>query len=141
MDEREAGLRARLEDAYRRLADATPGSPEWDAAKSGTDALEAQLAALHDPPSLTAHHVMTRLGPILLEDGATVQGSIMTGDPAEALRFDISAIPDHVRTRHEFKGQLEAVVRAVGFVVETEVDEVGLSFYVWDPTDRATRPD
>lgn len=133
-DEREARLRARLEAGYRRVEAATPGSPEWDAALAAIDALEGQLKALRPPPAATSAHVVSRLGPMVLEDGCAVQGIVAAPGPAgEALRFEISRIPDRARSRQEFTEEVEALVRRAGFVLEIEGDALELSFYAWDP--------
>ena len=132
-DEAEARLQTHLEAAYRRAAAATPGSPEWDAAMGGIDALESQLHALRPPAYLTSRHVVSRLGPMILEDGCTVHGTITAPGPdGEALRFEISAIPDRVHSQHEFADELAALVQRADFVREIECHELDLIFYAWD---------
>jgi len=41
-------LTARLDRAYRRAADATPGSPDWDAAMALVEDLERRVADLSE---------------------------------------------------------------------------------------------
>lgn len=133
-DEPDALLRARLEHAHKRVDSATPGSPEWDAALAATDALEHQLDALRPLPSVGGEHLVSRLGPIVLEDGCVVHGTVAAPGPdGEALRLDISGVPDRVHSRHEFVEELEALTHRAEFILEIEGNELELSFYAWDP--------
>ncbi|MGZ6269485.1 MAG: hypothetical protein ACXWMU_02795 [Candidatus Limnocylindrales bacterium] len=61
-----------------------------------------------------------------------------TGPDGEALRLDISGIPDRVHSRHEFVEVLEALVHQVEFILEIAGDELELSFYAWDPESHQT---
>jgi len=132
-------LRTRLRDGRKRLDAATPGSPEWAAASAATDALEQQLDALRPLPSVGGAHLVSRLGPMVLEDGCVVHGMVAaTGPDGEALRLDISGIPDRVHSRREFVEVLEALAHQVEFILEITGDELELSFYAWDPESHQT---
>ena len=142
-DDPHADLHTRLERGRRRVDSATLGGPEWDAARALTDAIQRQIDALQPPPSVGATHIFSRLGPMPLEDGCLVGGTVAAlGPDGEALRVEISEIPDRVHTRREFVQELEVVVHRAGFVLEIEGGEGELSFYAWDrgsdqPGDRA----
>lgn len=83
--------------------------------------------------------MVSRLGPMVLEDGCVVHGMVAaTGPDGEALRLDISGIPDRVHSRHEFVKVLEALVHQVEFVLEITGDELELSFYAWDAESHQT---
>lgn len=134
-------LQARLDRGHERVDSATPGSPEWDAALANTDALEHQIDALRPLASAGGEHVVSRLGPVVLEDGCVVHGMIAAlGTDGEALRVDVSGVPDSVRTRAEFIGAIKALVHRARFILEIESGERELNFYAWDPELREPEP-
>jgi len=128
-----AELEATLEYSHRRVDSATPGSPEWDAAQANVDAIEHRIDALRPAPEVSGGHIVARLGPMLLEDGCLIRGMIAAPGPhGDALRHDISGIPDRVHSRDEFVAELERVARQADFVLEMARDSQELSFYAWD---------
>lgn len=132
-NEPKAQLEARLVRGNRRVASATPGSPEWDAAMANIDDLEQRLHALRPIPSLVGDHVLSRLGPMVLEDDCLVHGIIAAPGPSgEALRVEISEIPDRVHSRDEFVAALEALAEGTDFVIEVDGHDLELTFYAWD---------
>ncbi len=48
-DDRRAELRTDMERERARLVEATPGSPEWDAARAALDDLEWELMSMDGP--------------------------------------------------------------------------------------------
>lgn len=129
-----AQLQARLERGRRRVEAATLGGPEWDAAMAHTDALQHQIDALKPLPSVEGGHIVSRLGPIALEDGCIVHGLIAAcGLDGEALRLEISDVPDRVRSVNEFARELEVLARRAEFILEIGGGKAELNFYAWDP--------
>jgi hypothetical protein len=128
-----AELEATLEHGHRRVDSATPGSPEWDAAQANVDALEHRIDALRPAPVVSGRHIVSRLGPMLLEDGSLIRGMVAAvGAEGDVLRLEISGVPDRVHTRDEFVAELERLARQADFVLEMETGERELSFYAWD---------
>jgi hypothetical protein len=129
-----ARLQTRLERGRRRVEAATLGGPEWDAAMAHTDARQHQIDALKPLPSVEGGHIVSRLGPIALEDGCLVHGRIAAcGLDGEALRLEISDIPDRVRSVDEFSRELEILARRAEFILEIDGSKADLNFYAWDP--------
>ena len=134
VDEVNEQLEARLERANRRAQSATPGSPEWDAALANVDDVEHRLHALRPVPSVIGEHILSRLGPMVLEDDCLVHGTVAALGPAgEALRVEIAKIPDRVHSRVEFLAALKGLARSADFALELEGNERELTFYAWDP--------
>jgi hypothetical protein len=132
-DEPESRLERQIEQGHRRADSAAPGGPEWDAAQANLDDLEHRMHALRPLPSVEGLHVLSRLGPMVLEDDCLIHGTIAAIGPAgEDLRVTISEVPDRVHSRHEFLHELSVLADRAGFVVEIEGNEGELSFYAWD---------
>jgi hypothetical protein len=127
-------LEARLDRANQRAESATPGSPEWDAALANVDDIEHLLHALRPAPSVTGEHILSRLGPMVLEDDCLVHGTISALGPAgEALRVEIADIPARVHSRIEFLAALKGLAKVADFALEVEGNDLELTFYAWDP--------
>ena len=141
VDEVNEQLEARLDRANRRAEAATPGSPEWDAALAHVDDIEHLIHALRPVPSVTGEHILSRLGPMVLEDDCLVHGTIAALGPAgEALRVEIAEIPDRVHSRADFLAALKGVTKAADFTLEVEGNDLELTFYAWDPELHAAEP-
>jgi hypothetical protein len=126
-------LQERLERGHVRLDSATLGSPEWDAARANTDALEHQIESLRPQPVVDGSHILSRLGPMVLEDGCVVHGLIAAlGPEGEALRVEISWLPDRVHSQGQFVAALQGLVRGAGFILEVEPGDHELNFYAYD---------
>ena len=132
-EEPNAQLEARLAHGHQRVESATPGSPEWDAALANVDDLEHRLHALAPIPTHVGNHILSRLGPMVLEDDYLVHGIIAAPGPSgEALRVEISQIPDRAHSRVEFVTALQRLAEGADFIVEVEDHERELTFYAWD---------
>ncbi len=143
MDPDDAGaqLEATLQRGHRRVDSATPGSPEWDAAQANVDAIEHRIDALRPVPDSGGGHVVSRLGPMMLEDGCLIHGTVAAlGPGGDLLRREISAIPDRVHSRDEFVAELERLARRADYMLEIETAERELSFYAWDRELHSARP-
>jgi hypothetical protein len=128
-----AALEANLKHGHRRVDSATPGSPEWDAAQANVEALQHRIDALRSQPEASGGHIVARLGPMLLEDGCLIHGIVAAPGPdGDALRHEISGIPDRVHSRDEFVAEIERLAGQADFVLELAHDEQELSFYAWD---------
>lgn len=137
-DER-ARLLAALEHARRRTVTAASGSPEWEAAVAGAEALERELDAIAAPSAQPATRrsggtTILFLGPLALADHRMVQGTIAgRADPAEAMRTEARELAGRVTTRREFLHELERAAARRGFAIETEAGDLGVvAFYAWD---------
>ena len=137
----DAQLEANLQRGHRRVESATPGSPEWDAAQANVDDLEHRRDALRPLPDIAGQHVVSRLGPMMLEDGYLIHGVVAAlGPDGDALRHEISRIPDRVHSHDEFVHELEAVARRADYIIECENGEREVSFYAWDRELHSGRP-
>ena len=132
-DEPTTQLEMRLAHGHQRVESAAPGSPEWDAAQANVDDLEHRLHALQPTPAHVGNHILSPLGPMLLEDDCLVHGIIAAlGPGGEALRVGITEIPDRVHSRDEFVTALQELAEAADFIVEIEGNQLELTFYAWD---------
>ena len=132
-NEPKSKLETRLARGHQRVDSAAPGSPEWDAAQANVVDLEHRLHALQPIPLLVGSHIVSRLGPMVLEDDCLIHGIIAAPGPAgDALRVEIAAIPDRVHSRDEFAMALEELAQREDFVIEIEGHERELTFYAWD---------
>jgi hypothetical protein len=132
-DELDSELDVRLAQGLKRADAATRGSPEWDAAQANLEALEHRLHALRPPPVVEGSHVLSRLGPMVLEDDCLVRGIIAASGPAgEDLRLAISEVPERVHSGAEFADEARRLTDHAGFVLEIEGNELELNFYAWD---------
>ena len=136
-----ARLHASLARSRRRAAGALAGSPEWDAALAGVEAIELELERLESPEGSYALGVegaggahLLRVGPLSLADRHTVRGTISGGGAgAEAVRRQTVMLASRVAGRREFLRELERLMARAGFVVEAGVgDWNAITFYAWD---------
>lgn len=134
-------LHASLARDRRRAAGALAGSPEWDAALAGVEAIEQELERLESPRGSNDIRFegargarLLPVGPLSLADLCTVRGTISGGGAAaEAVRSDAITLASRAAGRREFLRELERLMTRAGFVVEAGVGDWDvITFYAWD---------
>ena len=130
---------AALEHARNRLADALPGSPEWDAAEAEMEDAQrdADIAAglAPDTPPAPPPDASTLLhfAPRAFPDGRLVQGTFV-GSHAETstVHDHTMAIAARASSAREFVTVLERLLGRHGFALETQEPQPGdIVFYAW----------
>lgn len=128
---------AALERARERLAQAAEGSPDWEAAIDGLEALERELAALEETGSredLATRRLVRHVGPFSLADRHVVQGTLVGGpEEVEAMVAECAALAGRAPTRAAFVEELARIAARSGFVLETGIDGWGgITLYAWE---------
>lgn len=140
-DLRRNAVAAALDHARGRLTQAAEGSPDWEAAIAGVEALERELAALGDadsPEGTGGKAAVRHVGPFSLADHHVVQGTL-AGDPerVEAMLAECAALAGRAATRADYVEELERIATRSGFVLESGLDAWGgVMLYVWEQAQR-----
>lgn len=139
--------------ARRRVRAAHPGSPEWEAAEAGVEAIEREIdqAGLGSSGHAADGHAADgrpaddgrtgRPGAAILyfatlsSDGRLAVRGTFVGTPAHAdgIRREAFELADRTLTRRELMRELERLAARRGFVLETGArNRDAITFYAWE---------
>ena len=135
-----AGLLDLLGRAQRRVRASPPGSPEWEAAEAGVEAIERQIdeadpRLAHDAGRPSRPGAGILYFATLLSDGrVAVRGTFVGArERADAIRRETFELAGRTPTRREFMRELERLATRRGFVLETGAPERdAITFYAWE---------